>query len=577
MWIFYVILTLAIGCMGALAQPVQFAGQTLRPVIETKTLPSGRLGLPVWFLPELGIEVSNQKEQLLLSYKGQKIRYMPQTGWENQAGWPAPELFNNSLHLPLDILTALGVPMQLSEQALNFPEVRLSTVPSNTATAAILPADSAAAPLVLTVRHNVERQNQQEMSRVVLNLPDEIDFELEKTSGRVTIRLPNVQAKPQNTEIPGQGLVRSRILPQKDNSTLWVLDTQVRAETRVFTLENPFRIVIDTTLSIDANPPLLGVQKRDLGALHLLIFDPRMYAPKVVSAPYGEARSVEQYVKQAGAIAGVNGGYFDVASRLPVDLVASDGQMVSASREQRATVGFSDQNVLWGVPKPRYQLQWAEQTLTVNTISAKPNPAWLTFFPGDGQTSVGAEGFVTLVLQENSIAQRYTRAVVVPKGLMSVTFDGSKYSTIPQQIGVPLRLSLNWSSGWENTQEALAAGPMLLQKGQYVLNPKAEGFNTAGSIWRPTRQVAFGTMENGAYVMAFLEWGTPEVFAKSLQKAGVHNAMRLDSGTSAAVYYRNRYLDARSSRPVPNAIVMMSKGRIAQAAPDAMGTVASTR
>ncbi|MFD1731120.1 hypothetical protein ACFSC4_08635 [Deinococcus malanensis] len=56
---------------------------------------------------------------------------------------------------------------------------------------------------------------------------------------------------------------------------------------------------------------------------------------------------------------------------------------------------------------------------------------------------------------------------------------------------------MNWQASdapWPTAQDALSAGPLLLQGGRVVLNPAREDFDTRTNIWRPTRQVAFGTL-----------------------------------------------------------------------------------
>ena len=97
-----------------------------------------------------------------------------------------------------------------------------------------------------------------------------------------------------------------------------------------------------------------------------------------------------------------------------------------------------------------------------------------------------------------------------------------------------------------------------------MTDPRREGFNTAASIWRPTRQVALGLWK-GQPTVAYLEHGTPEAFAAALVGAGLSDALRLDSGSSASAYltggYGNLggYLNTVWGRPVPNAIVFVPK------------------
>jgi len=103
-----------------------------------------------------------------------------------------------------------------------------------------------------------------------------------------------------------------------------------------------------------------------------------------------------------------------------------------------------------------------------------------------------------------------------------------------------------------------------VQAGRPVTDPRREGFDTGASIWRPTRQVALG-LWRGQPTIAYLEHGTPEAFAAALVQAGLSDALRLDSGSSATAYSTSGYGDLGGylntvwSRPVPNAIVFVPK------------------
>jgi hypothetical protein len=100
---------------------------------------------------------------------------------------------------------------------------------------------------------------------------------------------------------------------------------------------------------------------------------------------------------------------------------------------------------------------------------------------------------------------------------------------------------------------------MLVRGGQYAVNPQLEGFDTRSEIWRSTRQVGFGLDAQGRYVVALLEQGTPEEFARALQAAGLRDAIRLDSGSSAAVLVAGGMLSGRWGRTVPNALVFVPR------------------
>jgi hypothetical protein len=647
----------------AQARPVALGGVLISPRIETKPLagPGGTIteGLPVWFLPRLGVQVSTVGG-LTLSYGPRSLtfiggRWMAQGFVDVPATLPVPEPYNGSLHVPLSILTVLGVPaLADTPDVLDFavPGTPIPVTPAGASPGAVPvahppaaqppavqppatqpPATPSSAPrppvarppvllpsvplpasqlptaqppppptqlpaaqppaaqpsgtqppvttgfvplaALLSVRSSRTLDRNIELQRVVLEFSAAAAYTVQRDKSGLSFALPGVSSAPQTQQLEsGDDL----------GVSLGAVGSTVRLNTgggvsEVFTLQNPYRIVIDTTTNIDTSvpPPVEaaalpdGVTLRRLGGLSLLTFDAR-YAPRVVTAPLGQSSGVAALVKSLGGVAGVNGGYFDPASSLPVDLVALGGLMVSPSLERRATLGLDAQGTpRLGYPRPRYVLSGAGLSLTVNSVSARPNPQWVTAFVGDGRTAVGGDALTTLILQgglgssTGSVARAMTGRFVPAAGEFAVTFDPARYPQLALPTGSPLGYSLNWRApGWDDVQEALAAGPLLVSAGRLVLDPGREGFDTSGSIWRATRQVAFVTVGERSGI-AFLDNGTPGDFARALLSAGVSSAMRLDSGSSATVYVTGGYLNAGGylntvwSRSVPNALVFVPK------------------
>ncbi len=409
-----------------------------------------------------------------------------------------------------------------------------------------------------------------QVQRLVVDLSGPASYSARNERGGVTVFLPQVNAAPSVQTLDSGDLLT--LAPDERGVTLR-LDAG-GGLSQVMTLDDPHRLVIDTAtnLSADVPPPIKedalpsGVSLNVFGGLSLLSFDPARYVPHVVAAPSGAALSVAELVQRGGGVAGVNGGYFDPPSSLPVDFVAVSGRLLSASLERRGTVGFDAQGAaLFGFPRPRYVLSGSFGSLTVNTVTARATPKLLTAFVGDGKTAVGGVGLLTLTLnaQASAVARAEMNGSVPATGRVSLTFDPARFPQLPRSVGIALQASLNYQMpDWQNVREGLSAGPMLLQGGEIVLNPEREAFNVLTGVWRPTRQVAFAIYK-GQPTLAFLEFGTPETFARALHNVGVQDALRLDSGSSATVFVSGGYLGTGGylnsvwSRPVPNAIVLV--------------------
>ncbi|AXG98955.1 hypothetical protein DVJ83_07015 [Deinococcus wulumuqiensis] len=599
---------------GAQARPVAIGGSVQAASVGTRWL-GGTVGgtemLPVWALPRLGVEVRNDPNDLRLKWGGRELRYAPGRGWRALgltlgAPLPAPQLEGQSLYAPLAALRLLGVPLEAdAPDLLAFaaplrvpgetlppspdlppsPEMSASPVvparvPVGAVTTAPPPARTSLLPLpdfgvrLQTVRVGRELHRQIETQRVVLELSAPVAPEVQRTANGLAVRLPGV-----GTVTGEQTLASGDTLSlDMDAGGSWVRLQTGGGRSEVFTLSDPPRVVIDTVTQLgrEVPPPInpqalpAGVTYRQLGGLHLLSFDPARFQAQVVSAPRGTFAEVAQLVAQVGGTAGVNASYFDPASALPVDLVVSGGLMTAASLEKRAAVGLlPGGGLVFGYPRPRYRLRGPFGEVQANAVTSRARPDWLTAFVGDGHTETGAAGFLTLHVRlgGRTVERAVSGPHVPPVGTLTLTFDPDRFAQLPRQAGEALEVSLDWRSDdapWPLTRDALSAGPLLVQAGRAVTDPRREGFNTAASIWRPTRQVALGLWK-GQPTVAYLEHGTPEAFAAALVGAGLSDALRLDSGSSASAYltggYGNLggYLNTMWGRPVPNAIVFVPK------------------
>ncbi|MDO4263915.1 MAG: hypothetical protein Q4C67_06940 [Deinococcus sp.] len=570
----------------AQARPLNIGGEAQSAALNSREL-SGGEALAVWTLPRLGVAVRNDPQDLRLLYGGRELRWAPGRGWQAvgfapAAALPAPQQVGQSLYVELDILQALGLPLRVTPQAIEVPAPRsvpAGTLPpspaagtgTNTATAA------AGRPvhILQSVRHSTSRQRTVEFQRTVLELQGggEAFYQVQQRDGGVTLSLPYTRAAARSEILDGGAVLL--ISPLGGGSQLDLLTGG--GQTRIFTLQNPARIVLDTVVYRDRSqtppvaPELLpqGVRYQQRGGLSLLSFDPSRYRPRVVTAPWGQRTGLAALVRSAGGVAGINGGYFDMQSGKPVDLVAQGGVMRIGSLQKRATLGFTPAGeVLLGYPAPRYVAEAGGQRLTVNQMTPLPRPELLTAWAGDGRT-VGAAGLVTLTVRPGTdrVLAAQSGTVTTQPGNLYLTFDPARFPALPRTAGAPLGLRLEWNAGdapWPSAQDALSAGPLLLRGGQSVLNPQREGFDTSGSIWRATHQTAFGLLD-GWPTFAYLERGTPEQLLAALRAAGLSDAVRMDSGGSSAVYLTGGYADLGGylnpawSRDIPNAVVMVPR------------------
>ena len=542
----------------ASATPIFLNDQPLEPVVETRadldtTLESALDGrVPLRILERFGVNVatSSLDTKIRMELGTATLEWQPEKGWVSNGevlqGWNAPVSKENTIFVPIKCLRALGFDVQIVETGISVKTSETNTLPSG------------GLNQILEVRTQKGKS-----SRVTLALSRNADFfVLEKTSTRFKVRLANTASQARFQAVGSESLSRVRILRSGLDA---ILEAEIPSSATLEVSASGKELYLDSN---DLNAPIPQVGALPSGVtynivpagsskLHIVRLDANKYRPEVQVAPWGGAKNILEFA--SGAVAAANGGYFDPASMQAVDLLFN-GSIQAYSRGNRATIGFLDQTTLFGIPKARLVLTLGATVANVNQIRPTPHPQNLTFFIGDGFIPVGGLGFTTLVIANGKILERHDTAFVPENGQITVSFNPKTNPNLERVIGEAATVGLNWGDpAWQNVNYALAAGPRLIAAGAYAVNPVAEGFDPNADIWRATRQIGIGTDNQNHYVLAMLEFGTPEDFAKALLAQGLREAMRLDSGTSAQMVVAGGAVAGRIGRAVPNAVVFKAR------------------
>ncbi len=540
------------------AAPVLLNNQPLDPPINTRAdLDIGladvldeRISLGV--LERFGVQVMTStldaRVRLRVSERVGNIEWSPERGWvlPPDAVMLNPPLQKDNLtYVPLRVLTLLGFEANVNELGINLmprlPE--LETLPTG--------------GLNQLLEFKLTRARPTQLQLSFSKTPG---FSvLERTFTKLRVQFTGAVTPLRFQPVGYENFSRVRLLRSGFDT---VLEAEVpTATTLEFAVTNQQWTLTATRLNAVAPTPgivptgvVYTVIPSGLTKLHFIQFDPSLYAPKVVAAPWGGGRNILEYAQ--GGVAAINAGYFDPSTMQAVDLLF-DGGLQAYARGNRATLGFLDSGgAVWGTPRARLTLNLGAQIVNINAIRPAPHPQFVTFFVGDGFVPVGGLGFTTLVIVQGKIFERRDESFVPAPGQQTITFNPKTNPTLELPIGQDANVALNWSdTAWSGAKTAIAAGPRLVTNGTFSVNPQAEGFDTKTEIWRPTRQVSIGVDNLGQYFIALLELGTPETFAEALIKAGVRDAMRLDSGSSAQIALAGGAVGGKWGRAVPNAIV----------------------
>ncbi|UCH36276.1 MAG: phosphodiester glycosidase family protein [Armatimonadota bacterium] len=113
---------------------------------------------------------------------------------------------------------------------------------------------------------------------------------------------------------------------------------------------------------------------------------------------------------------------------------------------------------------------------------------------------------------------------------------------------------------WSEYSTGIFAGPTLVRDGKYAVAPWAEGFTDPGH-YRHARRTAAGIKANNKLLLVAVPQHVTLTRMAAIMKAlGARDAVALDGGTSAALYYRGSTI-VRPGRKLTNVIAVYANGR----------------
>ncbi len=336
---------------------------------------------------------------------------------------------------------------------------------------------------------------------------------------------------------------------------------------RIQSFNNPYRLVLDFTQPpvprtvVQVWRPGLTYQWSDFTnpkpqRVHLLTMD-RSYPWQLVHAP--DKKTLTSFAQAAGALAAINGGFFQVNSGQPLGAVRIAGQWRSGPILQRGVVAWD------GTQTQFDRLDWqgvlilAQARLALVGWNSGYTRAGLSVYTPDwGSRYEGlTEGEVLVTIQDGYSQlllriSRGTPVLIPPTGLL-VVGRGYGADLLEQQLKDPQPVTLTLTlTPPLDLPNVLGGGPLLIKEGRMVLDAELEKFQPDVKDSRAPR-TAVGRLSNGSllWVMAEGRRGDaqgltlPEL-ATFMIRQGCVDALNLDGGGSSGLYLgrslRNRRL-----------------------------------
>ncbi len=454
----------------------------------------------------LGLQVERQGEATTFRKEGLEFTYVEGLGWAPplEAGLPPPQ----NGRLPVAVIRAVGL--------VTAPEAG--------------------------VRFSADAQR----LRLVLDLPEgdavrPSPSELAPYPGRLELSLPYFLPGLEGVRPPGVE-VAARYEPQ---STLLVLQAPPGRTYRYrgFLLTDPSRYVLDVYyLEPEREEEVApGFRYREVWAwtpeplrMYWLEAQAGRWRMEPVGRP-GERRVLPEMAP--GALALLNGGYFDGRSGTPIGLWVRGGVALSLPYG-RSTLFWQEGSVFAG--RPRFAA-WVE-TQEGRRIRVGLNLERARYTAHTLAGPVGRAGEQVHLVQGDRIVATYPAPYALPEGLWALSFP-------PQEpiarTGETLKLLVSLEPPVEY---ALEAGPLLIQAGQNVFDPNAEPFRDRAPVSATAAQSVVAWSQQGDLYFIVTEPTRPERLAQALHERGLWGAIRMDGGGSAQLWVRGQL---RSPAPNP--------------------------
>lgn len=344
----------------------------------------------------------------------------------------------------------------------------------------------------------------------------------------------------------------------------------------VFALADPARLVIDLTpaegvFSLPdeiAAPVAIGERRvrqmspgityqqfdypngRNTSAVHVLEISPGAGRLGVV----GQSRSAAPLSELArGSLAAINAGYFNTSTHDHIGLLLVDDHIDTLPSLGRASIGFNGSQAFMARTR-------AEITVRAGAsrVSADAGRLGIEISETPG-ARVGDRSRGVLLVEDGVVTANRLGPLTVPEGGYGLAYNPELRELALLEPGERVSYTLNFHPAFFDTvSNAVEAGPLLVDGGQPAFRPELETFARGQRILDEyTSQSAIGIRPDGTVLFVVADTMRALDLVPLFQSLGAGQAMRLDSGGSAALYAGGSMLNRNVQRRIVSAIVVL--------------------
>lgn len=276
-----------------------------------------------------------------------------------------------------------------------------------------------------------------------------------------------------------------------------------------------------------------------------------------------------QTARQTGAIAAINGGFFNRKNQFPLGAIR-------VNRDWRSGPILSRGVVAWN-PGGDFFFDRLTSQETVNNgteqFNLTPfNSAYLRAGIARYDRNWGlryssmTDGEVIAIVRNGRVVEQKnadTVGTTIPIGTGDelLVFRSNRTGAAKFPVGTPVQITTQVQPNIDRFQHAIGGGPLLIKNGQIALDGASENFSPAFVRGLAARSAIAQTRDGKILLVAAQNTAdssgpTLAQFTQMLQQIGAVNALNLDGGSSTTLYLGGQILDRapRSSARVHNAI-----------------------
>ncbi|GAB6158998.1 hypothetical protein JCM39194_21980 [Desulfotomaculum varum] len=281
--------------------------------------------------------------------------------------------------------------------------------------------------------------------------------------------------------------------------------------------------------------------------------------------------TLSSMAERTGAVAAVNGGFFDMVSGLPVGNLFIDGQAEYISDILRTSLAFAyDGSVKMGYLNPKLSVEVAGLgRLAVQGVNLPAPGDGLVLYsraygqaaPGDARVSlVPAGGGLFLV-------QPFGGSLPPAGGYVLSGWGVAASQVMSLPAGAKAKVITELPAGWGNLRHALSAGPLLVEGGLPVEQALQEGL--WGQLLKPAPRTALGVTAQGKVLLVVVDGRQESSAGLTLEELsylmidlGARRAVAMDGGGSSEMWVKGKILNSPSDqkeRPLANGLLIIQQ------------------